>query len=40
MPFKDNADRPDAAYGWSPDRCQWLGRAVFHPMMAVLDQLR
>jgi len=40
MPFKDNADRPDAELGWSPARCQWLGRAVFHPMMAVLGELR
>src|SRR6476661_3716101 len=27
MPFKDNADLPDATYGWSTDRCRLLARA-------------
>jgi len=27
MPFKDNADLPDEAQGWSPERCIRLGRA-------------
>ena len=40
MPFKDNADRPDASVGWSPARCQRLGHAAVFPMMAVLDALR
>lgn len=28
MPFKDNADLPDADYGWSPGRAQQLGEDV------------
>ncbi|WP_341501153.1 M14-type cytosolic carboxypeptidase [Gallaecimonas sp. GXIMD4217] len=28
MPFKDNADLPDEAYGWSPARCGQLGQDV------------
>src|SRR3546814_12000431 len=27
MPFKDNADRPDATHGWSPERCRAFGAA-------------
>ncbi|RPF71807.1 M14 family metallopeptidase [Aurantiacibacter spongiae] len=26
MPFKDNDELPDAAQGWSPERCKLLGR--------------
>ena len=40
MPFKDNADLPDPAVGWSPERCARLGAAVLHPMEAVLGALR
>ena len=33
MPFKDNANRPDPAQGWSPHRCRELGRAALEPMV-------
>lgn len=39
MPFKDNADLPDEAFGWSPDRCARLGGSVLDAMLAVVDQL-
>jgi len=34
MPFKDNADHPDAQAGWSPDRAIQLGRDTLAPMIA------
>ena len=37
MPFKDNADAPDATFGWSPDRAARLGGDVLEAMAAVLD---
>ena len=37
MPFKDNADRPDATFGWSPDRTKTFGAAHLDAMLAVLD---
>lgn len=37
MPFKDNADLPDAEVGWSPGRCAQLGRDVLYPIKSVLD---
>jgi murein tripeptide amidase MpaA len=40
MPFKDNIDLPDAAYGWSPARCKQLGEDVMIAMRAVVDMLR
>ncbi|MCB9681230.1 MAG: carboxypeptidase family protein [Alphaproteobacteria bacterium] len=40
MPFKDNADRPDAVHGWSPARCLRMGATALHPMVAVVDRLR
>lgn len=40
MPFKDDANHPDARTGWSPDRAAALGRAVLEPMAAVLGDLR
>lgn len=40
MPFKDNADRPDAKYGWSPEHCRKLGAANIDAMHAVLQNLR
>ncbi len=40
MPFKDNADLPDADFGWSPERCARLGAAVLHPLEAVMAGLR
>ena len=40
MPFKDNADQPDAEFGWSPARAKQLGRDAVEPMLAVLPELR
>ena len=37
MPFKDNADRPDTTFGWSPARCRAFGAAHLEAMAAVLD---
>jgi murein tripeptide amidase MpaA len=34
MPFKDVFDRPDPERGWSPERCQLLGRAVLEAILA------
>ena len=39
MPFKDNADAPDAVEGWSPDRSAELGGAVLDAIADVLEQL-
>lgn len=39
MPFKDNANAPDEAVGWSPDRCADLGGAVLDAMRDVVAQL-
>jgi len=36
MPFKDNANAPDARHGWSPDRCRRLGAAGLDALYAVL----
>ena len=40
MPFKDNDNVPDAATGWSPERCIKLGEASLIAMLAVVDDLR
>ncbi|ARN75323.1 M14 family metallopeptidase [Oceanicoccus sagamiensis] len=40
MPFKDNADLPDALYGWSSNRSAQLGRDVLVPIRAVVNDLR
>jgi murein tripeptide amidase MpaA len=40
MPFKDNADLPDAVTGWSGERSRKLGAGVLQPVLAVLAQLR
>ena len=40
MPFKDNANAPDADVGWSPGRCRALGASALDPIMAVLGSLR
>lgn len=40
MPFKDNADKPNPEFGWSPERARQLGRDVVEPMLAVLPTLR
>ncbi len=37
MPFKDNANAPDATYGWSPARCEALGAAALVPLLDALD---
>jgi murein tripeptide amidase MpaA len=39
MPFKDNADLPDARYGWSPDRSSLLARACLDALHAILAPL-
>jgi murein tripeptide amidase MpaA len=39
MPFKDNADLPDPAFGWSPDRCRLLARACLDALHALLPEL-
>ncbi|HEY0522413.1 MAG TPA: M14-type cytosolic carboxypeptidase [Stellaceae bacterium] len=40
MPFKDNADAPDPATGWSPERSRKLGAAALDAIAAVVDRLR
>jgi len=40
MPFKDNANAPDEAFGWSPDRCRRLGADCLAALHAVLPDLR
>ena len=40
MPFKDNADLPDARVGWSGARARQLGASVLLPILAVAGQLR
>lgn len=40
MPFKDDANHPDADFGWSPMRCKQLGASVLSPMLAVMPSLR
>ena len=39
MPFKDNANRPDKAAGWSPERCAELGASAVEAMADIVDQL-
>ncbi|MBL4766185.1 MAG: hypothetical protein JKY94_00425 [Rhodobacteraceae bacterium] len=39
MPFKDNADLPDAHAGWSTKRCAKLGEDVLDAMLAVWNDL-
>lgn len=39
QPFKDNADAPDAIYGWSPRRCRQLGASALDALAAVIDRL-
>jgi len=36
MPFKDNADLPDAEHGWSGERSRKLGAAMLGPVLAAL----
>jgi murein tripeptide amidase MpaA len=40
MPFKDNADRPEPEFGWSPERCRAFGAAHLDAIATVLDDLR
>ncbi|MFN3212067.1 MAG: M14-type cytosolic carboxypeptidase [Henriciella sp.] len=40
MPFKDDANHPDAEFGWSPARCKQLGASVLSPLLAVMPLLR
>ncbi|PTB85836.1 hypothetical protein C9940_04735, partial [Pseudidiomarina aestuarii] len=40
MPFKDNANLPDADFGWSANRSQQLGADVISAIYAVADDLR
>jgi murein tripeptide amidase MpaA len=37
MPFKDNANLPDALSGWSASRSRHLGEATLQALLAVLD---
>jgi murein tripeptide amidase MpaA len=39
MPFKDNANLPDAGVGWSGERSRKLGESVLQPILAITDQL-
>jgi murein tripeptide amidase MpaA len=39
MPFKDNANLPDPAFGWSAPRCQQLGEDVLIAIRAVRAKL-
>ena len=40
MPFKDNANAPDEAYGWSVTRCRRLGEDILTAIHNVLPSLR
>ena len=40
MPFKDNADLPDAVNGWSPGRSKALGRDCLAALAEVIGALR
>ena len=39
MPFKDNDDRPDAKFGWSPERAAKLGHDVLEPILSHVNRL-
>jgi murein tripeptide amidase MpaA len=39
MPFKDNADAPDAARGWSPERSKQLARDCLATLAGMIDDL-
>lgn len=40
MPFKDNIELADPAFGWSPSRSKQLGKDVLLAIRAVVDTLR
>ncbi len=39
MPFKDDANHPDADFGWSAERSAGLGHDVLPAMLAVIDDI-
>ena len=39
QPFKDNADRPDDTWGWSPARARRLGADSLVAIQAILPEL-
>ncbi len=39
MPFKDNANLPDADWGWSPERCRHLAHACLAALAQMVDEL-
>lgn len=39
MPFKDNADLPDAMVGWNPARCKHLAAACLTALAQMIDEL-
>ncbi len=39
MPFKDHDPSPDAAYGWSPERCKALAHACLETLAGMIDEL-
>jgi murein tripeptide amidase MpaA len=39
MPFKDNADAPDAVRGWSPERSRQLARDCLATLADMIDEL-
>jgi len=39
MPFKDNANAPDALFGWSPERCRHLGRDCLAALHEMIDEI-
>jgi murein tripeptide amidase MpaA len=40
QPFKDAANSPDPAYGWSPVRCRRMGHSNLDAILAVVNDLR
>jgi len=40
MPFKDNADKPEPEFGWSPARARAFGAAHVDAIAAIVDDLR
>jgi murein tripeptide amidase MpaA len=40
MPFKDNADRPEPEFGWSPERSRTFGAAHLDAIADIVEQLR
>lgn len=40
MPFKDNEQLPDPAFGWSPERSKKLGEDVLVAVHHIMDKLR